>query len=122
MKYKLTIAIVTLILVLGLAIGESIFIKHTFSRFNEKLEYLMQQEEYVYEDVKEVGEWWEKRSQWLEISVSVVQLNEITVTYGELVGAVENQDYDSASALLNRIYQYSIHICDMYMLKIENVL
>ena len=82
----------------------------------------MKQEEYDYEMIVETAEWWRGKAEVLEIFVSVVQLNEISVTFGELVGAVKNEDYDSASALLDRIYCYSISIKDMYLPHISNIL
>ena len=121
MKYKLSITIIVTVVIITIAIVEGVFIKKTFESLNDKLGVIMQQEEYSLADVEEINYWWKRRSEVLEISVSVVQLNEISVTFGELIGAIENEDYDSASALLNRIYQYSTHICDMYMFKINNI-
>ena len=121
MKYKLSITIIVTVVIITIAIVEGVFIKKTFESLNDKLGVIMQQEEYSLADVEEINYWWKRRSEVLEISVSVVQLNEMSVTFGELIGAIENEDYDSASALLNRIYQYSTHICDMYMFKINNI-
>ncbi len=122
MKYKLTIAIIVTVLLLGCGIWETVYIENTFDRFEIKLSELMQQEEYDLEDIKAVGEWWNSRANKLEITIPHVQLTEITVTYGELIGAVENEDYDSASALLNRIYQYTIRIGNLYGFNMRNII
>ena len=74
------------------------------------------------EEITELSDWWEERAERLEIFVSVLQLNEITVTLGELEGAVRKEDYDTASALVDRIYEYAVRIKDMYMLKLNNIL
>ena len=121
MKYKLTLAIVITALLLGGGIWETIYINNTFDEFNEKLDSLMQQEEYDIETVKGVGDWWFAEANKLEITIPHVQLTEITVTYGELIGAVENEDFDSASALLNRIKQYTIRIGELYGFKFRNI-
>lgn len=122
MKYKLTIALLVTVLLLGGGIWETIYIDRTFNEFEDKLSLLMEQEEYDLGDVKETGDWWYKRADRLEITIPHVQLTEITVTYGELIGAVENEDFDSASALLNRIKQYVIRIGDLYGFSLRNVI
>lgn len=121
MKYKLTVLIVATALLIGGSIGETIYIKNTFEDFCEKLEEQMDRETYSLDDVTELSEWWEKKAEMLEIFISVLQLNEITVTMGELTGAVKKEDYDSANALFDRIYQYAVRISDMYMLKLNNI-
>lgn len=121
MKYKLTVLIVATALLIGGSIGETIYIKNTFEDFCEKLEEQMDRETYSLDDVTELSEWWEKKAETLEIFISVLQLNEITVTMGELTGAVKKEDYDSANALFDRIYQYAVRISDMYMLKLNNI-
>lgn len=122
MKYKLTIALVVTVLLLGGGIWETVYIENTFDEFEKKLSALMEQEEYVYEDVVSVGEWWNSHANKLEMTIPHVQLTEITVTYGELIGAVENEDYDSASALLNRIKQYTVRIGSLYGFNMRNII
>ena len=122
MKYKLTIIIVVCVLLVAGSILESVYLSKAFETLEEKLDKIMKQEEYDYEMIVETAEWWRGKAEVLEIFVSVVQLNEISVTFGELVGAVKNEDYDSASALLDRIYCYSISIKDMYLPHISNIL
>lgn len=122
MKYKLTIVIVATVLLLAGSIGETLYIKNTFETFEEKVGEQRNKETYELEDVIELSLWWEKKAEVLEIFISVLQLNEITVTLGELEGAVRKEDYDTASALVDRIYEYAVRISDMYMLKLNNIL
>ena len=82
----------------------------------------MNMEEYNVKDVTETFEWWKKKAEVLEVFVSVLQLNEITVTLGELKGYVEKKDFESARALYNRIYMYAECVSDMYMVKFNNIL
>ena len=49
-------------------------------------------------------------------------LNEIEITYGELIGAVNAEDYDSASALLNRIKSTSDAYSDTLGLRLGNII
>lgn len=122
MKFKLTIAILVAVLLIGGGVWETVYVNNTFEEFEAKLAELMQQEEYDLDDIKTVGQWWYSHADKLEVTIPHVQLTEITVTYGELEGAVENEDYDSASALLNRIYQYTIRIGELYGFKMQNII
>ena len=122
MKYKLTIVIIVSLLLIGGSIGETLYIRNTFEEFENRLQAQMHEEYYELEEVKELAKWWEDKAETLEIFISVLQLNEITVTMGELIGAVTKEDYDSANALYDRIYSYSVRIKDMYMLKLNNIL
>lgn len=122
MKYKVTIVIIASLLLIGGSIGETLYIRNTFEEFENRLQAQMHEEYYELEEVKELAKWWEDKAETLEIFISVLQLNEITVTMGELIGAVTKEDYDSANALYDRIYSYSVRIKDMYMLKLNNIL
>ena len=122
MKYKVTIVIIASLLLIGGSIGETLYIRNTFEEFENRLQAQMYEEHYELEEVKEQAKWWEDKAETLEIFISVLQLNEITVTMGELIGAVTKEDYDSANALYDRIYSYSVRIKDMYMLKLNNIL
>ncbi|MBR1746887.1 MAG: DUF4363 family protein [Clostridia bacterium] len=122
MKYKLTIAIIVTVLLIGGGIFETIFVEETFSTFGSMVSELAKSEEYDLEEVKSVGKYWEEKADLLEITIPHVQLTEITVTYGELVGAVRNEDYDSASALLLRIQQYVVRIGSLYGFSARNII
>lgn len=122
MKYKVTIVIIASLLLIGGSIGETLYIRNAFEEFENRLQAQMHEEYYELEEVKELAKWWEDKAETLEIFISVLQLNEITVTMGELIGAVTKEDYDSANALYDRIYSYSVRIKDMYMLKLNNIL
>ncbi len=122
MKYKLTIVIIATLILIGGSIGETLYIKHTFNDLKQQLIEQMNLSEYDVEDVTETFEWWKKKAEVLEVFVSVLQLNEITVTLGELKGYVEKQDFESARALYNRIYMYAECVSDMYMVKFNNIL
>jgi len=122
MKYKLTIAIIVTVILIAGGIAETIFVNSTFDEFEQRLTDIMSEEEFSYEKIKDTGEWWNNRVDILEITIPHVQLTEITVTYGELVGAMEEEDVDSASALLNRIYRYSLQIGNQYGFQLKNII
>ena len=124
MKYKVAAVVVTLALILGLGIFEQIFIKTTFEEFNSRLDSFIVEEDETYDlkQIKETQEWWENRHKYLELFLPHNQLIEISITYGELVGAVAAEDFDSAQALLNRIRQTGEEFEDMYALRIGNII
>ena len=124
MKYKVAAVVVTLALILGLGVFEQIFIKTTFEEFNSRLDSFIVEEDETYDlkQIKETQEWWENRHKYLELFLPHNQLIEISITYGELVGAVAAEDFDSAQALLNRIRQTSDEFEDMYALRIGNII
>ena len=124
MKNKLTVAIVVLVLIIGLGVFEQIFIHQTFKEFSERLETFIvdEDEEYDYDAIVETQKWWERKVKYLELFLPHVQLIEITITYGELVGAVGAEDYDSAQALLNRIQRTSESFENMYGIRMGNII
>lgn len=123
-KGRLTIALVILVFILGLGIGEQIFIHSTFDEFSSRLNsFIIEEDEtYDYDAIVETQKWWEKKVCYLELFLPHVQMNEITITYGELVGAVGAEDHDSAQALLNRLQQTSIAFEEMYGFRIGNII
>ena len=119
MKYKITITVIVCALIIAGSVVEYVYVNRAFDELETRLDKVMEYEEYPLEEVEELTEWWDQTSEWLEISVPVIQLNEITVTLSELCGAVEAEDYDTASALLTRIKAYSENISDIYKMRFK---
>ena len=124
MKVRLIVAICVAVLIIAGGALEEIYIKNTFSEFSEKLEEILSSpdETYTIEEVEELYKWWEKRHKTLELTMPHALLNEIEITYGELIGAVNAEDYDSASALLNRIKSTSDAYSDTLGLRLGNII
>lgn len=124
MKVRLIVAICVAVLIIAGGALEEIYIKKTFSEFSEKLEEILSSpdETYTIEEVEALYKWWEKRHKTLELTMPHALLNEIEITYGELIGAVGAEDYDSASALLNRIKSTSDAYSDTLGLRLGNII
>lgn len=122
MRYKLTISIILTVLLLGGSIYETIFVENIFNDFNVMLDEVLTQEEFDIARINEIGEWWNKKSKQLALTIPHSQINEVTFTYKELVGAVEAEDFPSARALLTRIKEYSTSLCDTYKFSFGNVI
>jgi len=121
---KLGIAICVLVFIIALGVVEQVLISKTFNEFEERLERFIvdEDEEYDYDAIVETQAWWEKKSKYLELFLPHVQIIEITITYGELVGAVGAEDHDSAQALLNRIKSTAESFSNNYSIRIGNVI
>ncbi|MBO4539430.1 MAG: DUF4363 family protein [Clostridia bacterium] len=122
MKFKLTVFIVVTLFLIAVCVGENIYIDRTFDEFSDRIEKLQAQETYDLDDIIETEKWWLKKVEVLELTMSIQLLNDVTYTYGELIGAVEKEDYQSASGYLERLKLYASALCDMYKVKINNVL
>jgi hypothetical protein len=125
MKYKLLFAVILLLVLLAGGILLEVAATRVFTRFSEKTHAILQDgpdAEYDIKDINELHEYWREKHKYLEIYLPHVQLNEVEVILGELVGAVMAEDYPTSSALINRLYETGNALIDMYSFKIGNVL
>lgn len=122
MKCKLTVFILATLFLISVCVTENIYLDHTFDELSERLERIEAQDEYDLDDILETERWWLSKVEKLELTMSIQLLNDVTYTYGELIGAVEKEDYQSASGYLERLKLYAQALCDMYKVKINNVL
>lgn len=123
MKYKLTIAIVITVLLLTGGILEEIYVAKVFDELSEKVEKVLQTESETYDlkELEDIHDWWKGKHRYLELFLPHVQLNEIEITYGEMLGAVKADDYEGAKAQLNRIYATSKAINEMLSFRLGNI-
>ena len=103
MKYKLTIAIIVTVLLIGGGIAESVFVERTFDEFERRTGEILANRLYEAEIVESLDEWWQKREKWLDLTVPRSHLTEISFTLNELLGAIKTEDFDSANALCGRV-------------------
>lgn len=94
----------------------------TFSHFEQKIDHIIEQESYNLEEIEELATWWHKKSEILECTIPHLQLTEVTVTIGELKGAVDCDDMQSANALLTRLRYYASEIRHMYRFTVNNII
>ena len=122
MKCKITVLILVLLFLIGICVGENVYLDRTFTEFSERIENIKSQDPYDLDAILETEKWWLSKVEILEITMSIQLLNDVTYTYGELIGAVKKEDYPSASGYLERLQLYAQSLCDMYKVKINNVL
>ena len=141
MKYRIAAAILTIILIMGAGTAEQIIVAETMDEMLSRLDsFIVEEDEvydydeirqtgewwekrvYDYDEIRQTGEWWEKRHKILELFLPHNQLSEISITYGELIGAVGAEDFDSAQALLTRIRMTCREFKNVYSVKIGNII
>lgn len=124
MKYRIAAAVISIALILGLGVGEQIIVAKTMGEMLARLDsFIVETDEvYDYDEIKATGEWWEKRHKLLELFLPHNQILEISITYGELTGAVGAEDFDSAQALLTRIRMTCQEFKTVYSVRIGNII
>lgn len=120
-KYKLIMVIIVIVLVIGGGIFELIYLDKCYTGFVERLDEIMAQEPYDIESVYDTRDWLDKKHKGMEYFVPHFELNELSISYAELVGAIEKEDYDSASAILHRLRQHAIRQGDIFKFRIQNI-
>lgn len=124
MKYRIAAAVISIALILGLGVGEQIIVAKTMDEMLARLDsFIVETDEvYDYDEIKATGEWWAKRHKLLELFLPHNQILEISITYGELTGAVGAEDFDSAQALLTRIRMTCQEFKNVYSVRIGNII
>ena len=107
MKYRIAAAVVTIVLIVGLGVAEQIIVAKTMDEMLSRLESFIVEEDEVY-DYDEICQH--------------TQILEISITYGELTGAVGAEDFDSAQALLTRIRMTCQEFKNVYSVRIGNII
>lgn len=120
-NWKMFFAIVLALLVMGLALGEHFYLDVVFTEMEEKMEAIDVSEEVRYDDIKELENWWLGKHRFLEIVVPHVQINDITFTFGELLGAIIADDQPSAIAQFYRLKTTVSAVSEMYGFRAGNV-
>lgn len=122
MKCKITLFVLTILFLTGICVGENLYLDRTFNEFSDRIEQIKLQDPYDLNTALETEQWWLSKVEILELTMSIQLLNDVTYTYGELIGAIKKEDYQSASGYLERLELYASSLCDMYKVKINNVL
>ena len=122
MKYKLTIAIIVTVLLIGGGIAESVFVERTFDEFERRTGEILANRLYEAETISSLDEWWQKQEKRLDLTVPRNQLTEISFTVNELLGAIEADDLASANALCARLHQYAVEYGHLYGFRWPNIL
>lgn len=122
MKYKLTIAIIVSVLLIGGGIAESVYVEHAFDEFERRTGEILANRLYEAEMISSLDEWWQKQEKRLDLTVPRNQLTEISFTVNELLGAIEADDLASANALCARLHQYAVEYGHLYGFRWPNIL
>lgn len=121
MKFKLITVIIISVLILIGGVLECIYIDSTMKQLIERIDDIMAKDPIVAEEVYQTDEWLDKKHKGLEFLIPHFELNELSVTYKEVIGAMERQDFDHAYILLNRIKEYAERLGDIYRFRGQNI-
>ena len=122
MKHRLVIVLIVVTLVLAGAIWQEIYMERAFEQFGKKIEAVETKGELKLEDVKALREWWKPRHNVLVSFLPHIPLNEVEMTFGELIGALKAEDKDSAVAQLVRLRFTVDGLGDMFNLRVRNII
>ena len=103
MKYKLITVIVLLVLMLAGGIWECVYITKTFRELEQRTNEILSEDAIDKQKVLDTAEWLDKQHKRLEFVVPHFQLNEVSFTCGELVGAMRSNDEKAAYPLLYKL-------------------
>lgn len=121
MNWRLFFAILLAVVVVGLALGEHFLLEKVFTDMEEKMDAIDASEELSYDEIKELEDWWLSKHRFLEIVLPHVQINDITFTFGELLGAILADDQPSAIAQFHRLKTTISAVSEMYGFRMGNV-
>ncbi len=121
MNWRLFFAILLAVVVVGLAVGEHVYLEKVFSDMEDKMDAIDASEELSYDEIKALEDWWLSKHRFLEIVLPHVQINDVTFTFGELLGAIIADDQPSAIAQFYRLKTTISAVSEMYGFRMGNV-
>lgn len=121
MNIRLVATIVIFLLLAGLCVMEEVVVNGSFDELEKRLEAVKNPSRLSLEEMLDIEEWWQDEHKTLETILPHVNLNEITFVLGELVGAIEAEDYKSAEAQYYRLIRVVEAVPEMYTVSISNV-
>lgn len=123
MRYKLTIAIILTVLLLGGGIYETIFIHNTFEDLGMQIDAILDQgDEYSVESINATIKWWGKKSKQLAITIPHNQIDAISYSLHELRGTALDKDFKSSTAVLTKLLGHAENINNAYTFSFWNII
>lgn len=123
MNFKLIVAIVLVVLLLGGGIFETKYVEKTLEKLDEKVGAILAQgDTYDRESIEELIEWWKNKSKTLSFSLPHNPINEVAASMNELLGTVIAKDFKSATACLTKIKGQGENIKDSYTFSPKHIM
>ena len=124
MNFKMIVAIIFLILLLTCGILQEYYVRGIFADFETMLEEIANTSDGYYnlDLIIETKDWWDKKHKKMELFLPHIPLNEIAASLGELKGAAQVENFETATALLNRLFALTESISEMSSIRIGNIL
>lgn len=122
MKYKLAFVIIISAALITGCVLELYFVNKDYGIFIEKLDEMLAQDgEYLMELALETEAWLKKENNALAFVIPYNHLNELSISYGEYMGALLADDMPSATALLYKTKELALRLKGMASVTIQNI-
>ena len=122
MKVRLIVAIIIFVIVIGGGIFQEIHIKNVSNELSERLLSIEKDQSFSLEETEKTIEWWNEKSNVLELFISHEPVHEIFLILNELKGAIIADDAENASISLYAALASNKNMLDKYRLKLANIL
>ncbi len=121
MNVRLIATVIIFLLLTGLCVMEEIVVGDSFDELEEMLNSVKNPSELTLDEMIPIENWWQEEHKTLETILPHGNLNEITYVIGELIGAIEAEDYKSAEAQYYRLLRVVEAVPEMYTVSVNNV-
>jgi len=123
MILRMVLAIVLFVLLVTGGILEEYYVDRVLGEFEEKLEDIADTPDghYDMDELQEIYDWWIKKHTAMDMFLPHTPLNEVTLTLGEMMGAVQAGDYDNATAQLCRVRASVDTLQETFSISIANI-
>lgn len=123
---KIIIFSIILIIIIGAGIWENIFIKDTFSEFNERM---LEIGEYIENDdsqsalvkTQELTVWWKKKLNVIEVVAYSPDIRLVSVTLAELEGSLKINDIANSQSKHTSILALALNIENILDFNLKDV-
>lgn len=124
MNFRMIAALVFLILLLTFGILQEVYLDKVFEDFESRLSDISNVTTGYYDvdKIEATQQWWQKKHSKMEMFLPHIPLNDIAAALGELKGAAMAEDYEAATAMVNKLEALVDSIAEMSSVRIGNIL
>ena len=125
MKFKLALAIILLLLIIGCGVFQIVIINQTMDHLSEELEILdseVNSDNFDMEKIYDLEAYWHKRLPMLETIIPNTDIDQVAMLISELIGAMENKDQKETHIRIEVLKVRAESIKHLLGFRIEHIL
>lgn len=125
MKFKLALAIILLLLIIGCGVFQIVIINQTMDHLSEELEILdseVNSDNFDMEKIYDLEAYWHKRLPMLETIIPNTDIDQVAMLISELIGAMENKDQKETRIRIEVLKVRAESIKHLLGFRIEHIL